>query len=216
MERAIPFAFRDASADKKHTEVSLVVQAQAGQTAAFDSLMRLYRDRVFGVVYNLTNNRADAAEVTQDVFIKAFTRLQKYNFRSSFFTWVYRIAVNEALNFLRKSRSKKASLFERILPRLGVQGKEETEDERLSAMGAGISVSQLGNDPMQTELQGQLDKALQELSEEHRAAVVLVEIEGLSLKESAEILGVGEGTVKSRLHYAKKRLQSLLKPYINI
>jgi RNA polymerase sigma-70 factor (ECF subfamily) len=69
---------------------------------------------------------------------------------------------------------------------------------------------------MQTELQGQLDKALQELSEEHRAAVVLVEIEGLSLKESAEILGVGEGTVKSRLHYAKKRLQSLLKPYINI
>jgi RNA polymerase sigma-70 factor (ECF subfamily) len=215
VERAIPFTLGSSSADNTNAEAALVVQAQAGQTAAFDSLMRLYRERVFGVVYNMTNNRADAAEVTQDVFIKAFTRLQKYNFRSSFFTWIYRIAVNEALNFLRKSRSKKASLFERILPRLGDHGRAETEEERLSSMGASPALMDLNAGTLRTELQGQLDKALQELSEEHRAVVVLIEIEGLSLKESTEILGVSEGTIKSRLHYAKKRLQSILKPYLN-
>lgn len=175
--------------------------------------MRTYRERIFGVVLNLTGNCADAAEVTQDVFIKAFTNIRKYNFRASFFTWIYRIAVNEALNCQRRARGKKASLFQRLLPLLRPDEPAPTEDERLSAMGA--DVNQHTHTPLQNELQSQLDKAIQSLSQEHRAAVVLVEVEGLPLAEAAEILGVGEGTLKSRLHYAKKNLQVLLKPYLN-
>lgn len=212
MEDALRLPFKN-SVKNDNTEPALVVLAQSGETTAFDSLMRLYRERVFGVVYNLTNNRADAAEVTQDVFIKAFTNIKKYNFRSSFFTWIYRIAVNEALNFLRKARAKKANLFERFLPILGGVNSSPTEDERLST--ARMEFSEKPQAPLQHELQSQLDKSLQSLSEEHRAAVVLVEVEGLSLKEASEILGVSEGTVKSRLHYGKKRLQTLLKPYLN-
>ena len=216
MDQALPFAFNsENSAGFNNTEAALVVQAQAGETSAFDSLMRTYRERIFGVVFNLVGNRSDAAEVTQDVFIKAFTNIQKYNFRASFFTWIYRIAVNEALNFQRKSRSKKAGLFERFSTFLNAGDSHQNEDERLSSIGANIIGS---NRPtaLQNELQGQLDKALQNLSEEHRAVIVLTEIEGLSLNEAAAILGTNEGTVKSRLHYAKKRLQTLLKPYLNV
>jgi RNA polymerase sigma-70 factor, ECF subfamily len=202
------------SANFNNAEATLVVQAQAGETTAFDSLMRTYRERVFSVVLNLAGNRADAADITQDVFIKAFTNIQKYNFQSSFFTWIYRISVNEALNHQRKARSKKMNLFERILPVFSPDQKEQTEDERLSSMGADISHQPTG--ALNHELHSQLDKALQSLSEEHRTAVVLTEIEGLSLQEAAEILNVGQGTVKSRLHYAKKRLQTLLKPYLTV
>jgi len=198
-----------------HAEAALVVQAQAGETGAFDSLMRTYRERIFGVVFNLVGNRSDAAEVTQDVFIKAFTNIQKYNFRASFFTWIYRIAVNEALNFQRKARSKKASLFERFSNVLNPGDSPQTEDERLSAIGANVMENRRPV-ALQNELQGQLDKALQDLSEEHRAVIVLTEIEGLSLNEAATILNTNAGTVKSRLHYAKKRLQVLLKPYLNV
>lgn len=193
--------------------MALVVQAQAGETSAFDSLMRTYRDRVFSVVIGLTGNAADAADITQDVFIKAFTNIQKYNFRSSFFTWIYRIAVNEAFNHQRKARSKKMNLFERILPSTSSDAAEKTQEERLAELSA-RNTDHRQSQALNNELQSQLDKAMMELSEEHRAALVLTEIEGLSLSEAAEVLGTNEGTVKSRLHYAKKRLQTLLKPYL--
>lgn len=193
--------------------MALVVQAQAGETSAFDSLMRTYRDRVFSMVIGLTGNAADAADITQDVFIKAFTNIQKYNFRSSFFTWIYRIAVNEAFNHQRKARSKKMNLFERILPNTSSDAAEKTQEERLAELSA-RNTDHRQSQALNNELQSQLDKAMMELSEEHRAALVLTEIEGLSLSEAAEVLGTNEGTVKSRLHYAKKRLQTLLKPYL--
>jgi len=194
--------------------MALVVQAQAGETVDFDSLMRTYRDRVFGVIFGLCGNRADAADITQDVFIKAFTNIRKYNFRSSFFTWIYRIAVNEALSHQRRSRSKKMRIWEKLLPT--ADGDARTEEDRLSILAAKNESRTHAPIALQTELQTQLDRALQSLSEEHRAVVVLTEIEGLPLHEAAEILGTGVGTVKSRLHYAKKRLQILLKPYLNL
>lgn len=217
MEKAVPVDFPsdDSRSDsyQNHAEAALVVRAQAGQTEAFDTLMRTYRDRVFGVVFGLTGNRADASDVTQDVFIKAFTNIRKYNFRSSFFTWIYRIAVNEALNYQRRARSKKMNLFEKFLPS---KDETQTQEERLAKLAALNNSDARPESTLQNEMQTQLDKSLQELSEEHRAALVLVEIEGLPLQEAAEILGASVGTVKSRLHYAKKRLQTLLKPYLNL
>ena len=220
VDHALPFELSNGkNSAQNNAEMALVVQAQAGETTAFDRLMQTYRDRIFGVVMSLTGNRADAADITQDVFIKAFTNIQKYNFRASFFTWIYRIAVNEALNYQRKARSKKMSIFERILPgvTMSPSAKETTQEEQLSALAARAQPEGKDASPvLRHELHSQLDKALMQLSEEHRAAIVLTEIEGLPLHEAAEILGTNVGTVKSRLHYAKKRLQTLLKPYLTV
>lgn len=208
--------FNGKNSAENNAEAALVVQAQLGQTAAFDRLMKTYRDRVFGVVLNLAGNHADAADVTQDVFIKAFTNIQKYNFRSSFFTWIYRIAVNEALNHQRRAHSKRMSIFEKILPVSGKTDEQMSHEERLSNLQPSDAHRERPAAALKNELQTQLDRALQDLSEEHRAAIVLTEIEGLSMEEAAEILGTSAGTIKSRLHYAKKHLQTLLKPYLTV
>ncbi len=206
-----------AEASRGNAEAALVVAAQMGETSAFDALMRAYRERIFGVVYNLVGNSADAADVTQDVFIKAFTHIRKYNFQSAFFTWIYRIAVREALNFQRRARSKKGSLIDRMIAHLQPAfetGPSRTQEERLAELAAAGQFSGRAEAALSNELQAQLDRALQSLSAEHRASVVLVEVEGLSLAEAAEVLSCSVGTLKSRLHYAKKHLQTLLKGYL--
>jgi len=203
-----PWAGTQEEIGQRNNEAELVVRAQTGQTAAFDELMKLYRERVWAVIYNLTNNREDASDLTQEVFIKAFRKIGKYNFRSSFYTWLYRIAVNSALNSLRKRKLKHALMLDRL------PTQQDDDDSYYSGNSRSVP---LKKDPalvLQNELQTQLDRALVRLSDEHRTAIVLAEIEGLPLREVAEILKVSEGTVKSRLHYAKKQLQTYLKPYL--
>jgi RNA polymerase sigma-70 factor (ECF subfamily) len=97
---------------RQAAENTLVVRAQAGKTLAFDELVRTYRERLYSVVLNLTNHPEDAADLTQEVFIKAFANIRKYNFGSSFYTWLYRIAMNESFNFLRRARRKRMLKFE--------------------------------------------------------------------------------------------------------
>src|SRR3982750_4206714 len=95
-------------------DFSVVRQVQAGDVAAFDQLIVKYRERVFGVVYNLTANREDAADLTQDAFIKAFQSINRFGGQSSFFTWLYRIAVNSTLSHLRKTRLRSFFSLERV------------------------------------------------------------------------------------------------------
>ncbi len=106
-----------ASPERRHeadADWEIVRSVQEGEVSAFDRLILKYRARVYGVIYNLTSNREDAADLTQDAFIKAFQSIHRFQAQSSFFTWLYRIAVNSTLSHLRKNRLRSFFSLERI------------------------------------------------------------------------------------------------------
>jgi len=185
-------------------DFAVVKQVQAGDVAAFDKLILKYRERVFGVVYNLTANREDASDLAQDSFIKAFQSINRFQGHCSFFTWLYRISVNTTLSHLRKNRLR--SFFS--LEKLHEDGTNAEVLEQLTdKRGA-------DRDTYLHELKEKLNEALQKLSIPHRTVITLFEIDGLSHSEIAEIMGCSEGTVRSRLHYAKQFLQGELGKYL--
>lgn len=186
-------------------DLSIVRQVQSGDVAAFDRLINKYRERVFGIVYNLTGNREDAADLTQDAFIKAFQSIHRFGGQSSFFTWLYRIAVNSSLSHLRKSRVRSFFSLERI------DSDEPVAKEVIAAL---TDKSGVDRDAFVRELQEKLNDAMMKLSIKHRTVVTLFEIDGLSHQEIAEIMDCSVGTVRSRLHYAKQLLQAELQPYM--
>jgi RNA polymerase sigma factor (sigma-70 family) len=186
------------------TDFSVVRQVQAGDVAAFDRLILKYRERLFGVVYNLTANHEDAADLTQDAFIKAFQSINRFQGNCSFFTWLYKIAVNTTLSHLRKNRLRTFFSLEKLHEDgTNAQILEQLTDKR----GA-------DRDTFLRELQEKLNEALQKLSIHHRTVITLFEIDGLSHSEIAEIMGCSEGTVRSRLHYAKQFLQGEMSKYL--
>jgi RNA polymerase sigma factor (sigma-70 family) len=197
---ASPERRQEADAD-----VDIVRRVQAGEVAAFDRLIIKYRERIFGIIYNLTSNREDAADLTQDSFIKAFQSIQRFGGQSSFFTWLYRIAVNSTLSHLRKSRLRSFFSLERI------NTDEPVAKEIIAAL---TDKSGAERDTFVRELQEKLNDAMQKLSIKHRTVVTLFELDGLSHQEIAEIMDCSVGTVRSRLHYAKQLLQAELQPYM--
>jgi RNA polymerase sigma-70 factor (ECF subfamily) len=185
-------------------DFALVQRVQAGDIRAFDLLIQKYRERLFAIIYNLTANREDASDLAQEAFIKAFRNIRLFKGESSFFTWLYRIAINASLTHLKRTRLRRFFSFENL-------------DEQISQS----ELAEVLADKMQTdkpalikELQEKLNEALQRLSLNHRTVVVLFEIEGLSHQEIAQVMDCSEGTVRSRLHYAKLQLQSYLQDYL--
>jgi RNA polymerase sigma factor (sigma-70 family) len=185
-------------------DLLIVRQVQDGDVAAFDGLILKYRERVFGIVYNLTSNREDASDLTQDTFIKAFQAINRFQGNCSFFTWLYKIAVNTTLTHLRRNRLRNFFSLEKIAED---GGSSEVIDKLTDKKGA-------DRDTYLKELQEKLNEALQKLSIPHRTVITLFEIDGLSHSEIAEIMGCSEGTVRSRLHYAKQFLQGELGQYL--
>jgi len=183
----------------------IVQRVQAGEVAAFDALILKYRERVYGVVYNMTSNREDAADLTQDALIKAFQSINRFQAQSSFFTWLYRIAVNSTLTHLRKARLRTFFSFEKITD----------EDKTAQLVNQLTDKKGADRDLFIRELQEKLNEAMMKLSIKHRTVVTLFEIEGLSHEEIAEITECSVGTVRSRLHYAKQLLQAELQRYMN-
>ena len=192
--------------DKAFLVSSLVKSAKTGDLDAFDSLTLMFRERLYGVIYNMTFNHDDAADLTQDAFVKAFRSLSKFKEKASFFTWIYRIGVNLTLSYLKKKKSRKFFSFDQYVS----DGVSSKDSERFSCTVPNSVRSTLIN-----ELHEKLNEALSQLSDKHRTIVVLFEIDGLSHKEIASIMKCTEGTVRSRLHYAKLQLQSLLSDYIS-
>lgn len=197
-----------ASPERQHeadADIGIVRAVQEGDVAAFDQLILKYRERLFGVIYNMTSNREDASDLTQDAFIKAFQSINRFQGQSSFFTWLYRIGINSTLTHLRKNRLRTFFSLEKV-----------DEDDRQSAevIEALTDKSGAERDVFVHELQEKLNEAMQKLSIKHRTVVTLFEIDGLSHQEIAEVMNCSVGTVRSRLHYAKQLLQAELQPYI--
>jgi RNA polymerase sigma-70 factor, ECF subfamily len=188
------------------TDWHVVQRVQSGEVAAFDQLILKYRERVYGVVYNMTSNREDAADLTQDAFIKAFQSIHRFQGQSSFFTWLYRIAVNSTLTHLRKARLRTFFSFEKI----------NEEDKNAELIALLTDKSGADRELFVKELQEKLNEAMQKLSIKHRTVVTLFEIDGLSHEEIAEVMNCSVGTVRSRLHYAKQLLQAELQNYTRI
>jgi RNA polymerase sigma-70 factor (ECF subfamily) len=188
-------------ADEAAESRSLVRQAQAGDLAAFDELVRRHQERIYGLCYHMTSNHEDAHDLAQDAFVKAWQALKNFKGDSSFFTWVYRIAVNTCLNHLTTRRNRTLHLS---LNDLDVNPENNPElvalvSDRTPRRDAGLS-----------ELHRRLNESMQKLSEEHRAVVTLHDVQGLPHDEIARILGVNPGTVRSRLFYARQQLQAWL------
>ena len=185
-------------------DIALVSKAQQGDLDAFDVLTLRHRERLMSVIYNMTSNREDAADLTQEAFVKAFRSIGRFKGKSSFFTWLYRIGVNVTLSYLQKSRARRFFSLENL--------SEEVNQETAFEILASSSKADRGT--LLNELQEKLNEALQKLSNKHRTIVVLFEIEGLSHKQISEIMKCSEGTVRSRLHYAKQQLQAYLADYL--
>lgn len=190
--------------EEADVDMLLIERVQAGEVAAFDDLVQRYRERIYGVVYNLTSNREDAADLTQDTFIKAFQSISRFKKTSSFFTWLYRIAINSTLSHLRKHRLRRFFSLEKLTE----------EDHNAEVIGALVAQSNSDKDSLIKELQEKLNEAFQKLSFKHRTVLTLFEIDQLSHQEIAEIMDCSVGTVRSRLHYAKLQMQSYLQDYV--
>ncbi|MCX6939015.1 MAG: sigma-70 family RNA polymerase sigma factor [Verrucomicrobia bacterium] len=183
----------------------LVQRVQAGEVDRFDDLTLKYRERIWSLLYHMTSNREDAADLTQDTFIKAFQSINRFQGQSSFFTWIYRIAVNGAINYLQKNKLRRFFSFEKV-----------QEDGSVTSLLDQLADSSVSSDRAAylSELQQKLNEAMQKLSIRHRTVVTLFEIDGLSHEEIAEITGTSVGTVRSRLHYAKQLMQADLADYL--
>ncbi|MBX7145635.1 MAG: sigma-70 family RNA polymerase sigma factor [Oligoflexia bacterium] len=186
-------------ADDRQAEKLWIESALRGDKNAYRALVERYQQRVFCVALEITRSREDAEDVAQETFVKAYLSLKDFKGESSFYTWLYRIAFNMAVDVKRK---------------IGRRGGQAVEfDERQ----VGTTVETMGSSAptpdvalQNREELKQLASALRDLSEEHRIVMTLREIDGLSYDEIADVLGISKGTVMSRLHYARKRLQSAL------
>jgi RNA polymerase sigma-70 factor (ECF subfamily) len=185
-------------------EADLVQAAQGGDLEAYDALVRSCQERIYATVYHMTANHEDAHDLVQETFIKAFQSLQSFRGGSSFYTWVYRIAVNKTLNFL-KSRKNRPSLSLNEL-----DGAAQGDPDLLALVSENTPLREV----KLTELQKKLNEALMKLSEEHRMAVILHDVQGLPHEEIARIMNCNPGTVRSRLFYARQQLQGLLSDYV--
>lgn len=184
----------------------LVRSSQEGDLRAFDELVRRYQQRVYATVYHMTSNHEDADDLTQESFIKAFKALKRFKGDSSFYTWVYRIAVNRTINFL-KQRNRRS--FHMSLNDMDMQVEKDAD------LLMFISDKTPRRDIRLNELQEKLNEALMKLSETHRLTVTLHDIQGMAHEEIGKIMDCNTGTVRSRLFYARQQLQAYLSEYLN-
>jgi len=184
------------SARPNGDELELVERARKGDRQAFGVLVERYQRRVVGVVLAVVHNPEDAVELAQETFVRAYQNLTKFEERSSFSTWLYRIAVNLAIDW-RRHESRHVTL----------RGEEaEAELSRIPSV-VGDSFKEVARG----ETAEKIRDALDELTAEQRTVILLREVEGLSYDEIAEVLHCPRGTVMSRLFYARGRLRELLK-----
>jgi RNA polymerase sigma factor (sigma-70 family) len=204
MIMAEPATITDSEPAAPPVEMDLVRRAQRGDLAAYDELVKRYQERIYATVYHMTSNHEDANDLAQDSFIKAFQALKSFKGGSSFYTWLYRIAVNKTINFLKQRKNRVHMSLNDL----------DFNTENNPDLVALISDKTPRREAGLNELSEKLNAALLKLSEPHRVVVVLHDVQGQSHEEIAEIMDCNIGTVRSRLFYARQQLQSLLADYL--
>ena len=190
--------------DAPGVEKDLVRRAQNGDLEAYDELVKRYQERIYATIYHMTSNHEDANDLAQDSFIKAYQALKSFKGGSSFYTWLYRIAVNKTINFLKQRKNRTHMSLNDL----------DFNTENNPDLVALISDKTPRRDAGLKELQEKLNSALLKLSEPHRLVVVLHDVQGMSHEQVAEVMDCNIGTVRSRLFYARQQLQSLLTDYL--
>lgn len=180
---------------------ALVLSAQKGSESAFDDLVKLYYDKVYRLAWNIVKNQEDAKEVAQQTWVKIWRKLDTFKGESAFYTWAYRIATFTSWDLLRKKKRK---------------AEVEYLDEMDAAMQPDASVIKAESPRpdrtmVATEIRETFYKALDQLSEKHRTALLLREVEGLSYEEIADVMDCRKGTVMSRIFNARRAMQDYLK-----
>jgi RNA polymerase sigma factor (sigma-70 family) len=186
------------------SDFALVRLSQQEDMPAYDELVRRYQERIYATVYHMTSNHEDANDLVQDTFIKAFRALKSFKGDSSFYTWIYRIAVNKTINFLKQRKN-------RVQMSLNDVDFNAENDPDLVAL---VSDKTPRRDLNLSELQDKLNAAMLKLSEHHRMVVTLHDIQGLSHEEIGAMMDCNVGTVRSRLFYARQQLQGYLADYL--
>ncbi|MFZ0034753.1 MAG: sigma-70 family RNA polymerase sigma factor [Sedimentisphaerales bacterium] len=184
----------------------LVQQSRQGDSAATERLIRKYQNRIYNAILRICANPDDAAELTQDTFVKVIENIDKFEGRSSFYTWVFRIGVNLTLNYCQRS------------VRLGLKSLDDVEDNEQDNGAAGMLKEILADDSLpdpavvaqNKELCKIVVKALRKLDDAQRAVLVLRDIEGMNYAQIAEVLGIELGTVRSRLSRARTSLREIM------
>lgn len=185
------------------TDDALVKRTKDGDVAAFDTLVVRYSPRLYGLVYNMTSNHEDTNDLLQDVFAKAFRAINGFRQQAQFYTWIHSIAINMTINFLKKRNRRRGISLD------DVDSHIENDPDFIEMTSS--------SDPLRetnlAELQKKLNESLQKLSHDHRAVVTMFDIQGMPHSDIAKILGISEGTVRSRLFYAHRQLQSYLEEF---
>jgi len=195
----------DEEVSPAHDDKELVSRVQAGDPVAFRTLFDRYNRRAYAVAFGVVKNQDDALDVMQEAFIKVHKHIGGFQGTSSFYTWLYRIVMNLAIDHLRRKR--KVTEFDETIRRNDVLdgGAHQTK----------LPLENPGKVIARTELSQHIQAALAELPEYHRAVILLREIEGLSYEEMAQVLDVPKGTIMSRLFHARRKMQERLQPYLS-
>src|SRR3954464_3308628 len=185
-------------------DLELVRRSQAGDIAAYDELIRRYQERIYATVYHMTSNHEDANDLAQEAFIKGFQALRSFKGDSSFYTWIYRIAVNKTINFLKQRKNRTH------LSLNDIDFNAENDPDLVALISDRTPRRDIGL----SELQEKLNEAMLKLSPVHRLVVTLHDVQGLSHEEIGKIIDCNIGTVRSRLFYARQQLQAYLSDYV--
>lgn len=186
----------------EQTDEELIKSTLAGQTRAYDELIRRHSRKLNAMLVQMLNSEADAYDVAQESFLKAFHSLRYFKGNSSFYTWLYTIALNNARNYMRKRKRERSYSLD--------------NDEKGNPLekDAELADANLESDPIRkaqiNDLRDKLARAISQLSPAHQEVVNLCDIQGLSYPQIAKLINISEGTLRSRLHYAHRQLQGLL------
>ncbi len=197
-----------ATPEEREADRLLVERAKGGDHGAFRVLFDKYHKRAFSVAYGVLKNRHDALDVVQEGFVKVHKHLDSFEGTSSFYTWLYRIVMNLAIDSLRRRKTSRPVEYDDAIRRDSDGVSEEA-----------ILARMLDSNPrkaaIRRELIAKIDGALSELPDYHREVILLREVDGMSYEEMAEVLGVPKGTIMSRLFHARKKMQAALADYVD-
>lgn len=187
-------------------DAELIERVKAGEVQAYGDLVRKYQDRVFNTCWRITGHQEDARDLTQDAFLKAYEKITDFRQDSGFYTWIFRVAVNLSLSHRRQSARRRM---------LSLDQESYTEGTQAETLARRIA-DQSSTDPSlassEAEMRGKVADALQALDADHRAVVVLRDMEGMDYQTIGEILNIPPGTVKSRLFRARSALSLAIDP----